>query len=100
MSKWYKVLDNPPKEGTMVEVEIKALKLFITLNNGQFYCAENRCPHEDIELTLGCLKGNRVKCSLHGYSFDLATGDSSENDVDNMHTYPVKQKHNAIYIEI
>jgi nitrite reductase/ring-hydroxylating ferredoxin subunit len=100
MSKWYKVLDNPPKEGTMVEVEINTLKLFVTLNNGRLYCAENRCPHEDIELTLGCLKGNRVKCSLHGYSFDLATGDSSEDDVDNMHIYPVKQKHNAIYIEI
>ncbi|MBT3195464.1 MAG: (2Fe-2S)-binding protein, partial [Candidatus Ruthia sp.] len=55
---------------------------------------------EDIKLTLGCLKGNRVKCSLHGYSFDLATGDSSEADVDNMQTYNVKQENNEIYIEV
>lgn len=100
MSNWYKVLNQPPKEGTMIAVEVKGLKLFVTLNGGQLYCAENRCPHEDIELTLGCLKGNRVKCSLHGYSFDLETGDSSEDDVDHLLTYPVKQENNAIYIEV
>ena len=72
----------------------------MTLVDGKLYCAENRCPHEDIKLTLGCLKENRVKCSLHGYSFDLSTGDSSEQDVDNMRTYPVKKENNEIYIEI
>lgn len=73
---WVKVLDSAPKEGTMVKVTADDKNLFVTMNNGTLYAAENRCPHEDIELTLGCLKGNRVKCSLHGYSFDLVTGDS------------------------
>ncbi|WXT99773.1 MAG: Naphthalene 1,2-dioxygenase system, ferredoxin component [Catillopecten margaritatus gill symbiont] len=97
---WVKVLDIPPKEGTMAEVVVDGKKVFVTMNNGALYAAENRCPHEDIELTLGCLKGNRVKCSLHGYSFDLATGDSSEADVDNMKTYAVKQENNDIYIQL
>jgi len=100
MSGWIKVLDQTPKEGTMVEINIENKDLFVTMNNGVLYCAENRCPHEDIKLTLGCLKGNRVKCSLHGYSFDLTTGDSSEDDVDNMQTYNVKQENNEIYIEV
>ncbi len=100
MPQWHKVLENPPKEGTMAKVIAEGVSLFVTLNNGQLYCAENRCPHEDIELTLGCLKGNRVKCSLHGFSFDLATGDSSEEGIDNMQTYPVKQENNKIYIEV
>ena len=97
---WVKVLDAIPKEGTMVEATVKGKKVFVTLNNSTLYAAENRCPHEDIELTLGCLKGNRVKCSLHGYSFDLATGDSSEEEVDNMQTYAVKQENNQIYIDL
>ncbi|MBA5248329.1 MAG: Rieske 2Fe-2S domain-containing protein [Gammaproteobacteria bacterium] len=97
---WVKVLDTTPKEGTMVEATIDGRKIFVTMNNGILYAAENRCPHEDIELTLGCLKGNRVKCSLHGYSFDLATGDSSEADVDNMQTYAVKQENHQIYIQL
>ncbi|HIC40894.1 Ferredoxin [hydrothermal vent metagenome] len=97
---WVKVLESMPKEGTLVEVTVNGKDLFVTLNNGHLYCAENRCPHEDIKLTLGCLKGNRVKCSLHGYSFDLETGDSSEEDIEHMLTYPVKQKNNEIYIEV
>jgi nitrite reductase/ring-hydroxylating ferredoxin subunit len=100
MPSWYKALNQAPKEGTMVKVQVNNQKLFVTLNNGQLYCAQDRCPHEDIELTLGCLKGNRVKCSLHGFSFDLATGDSSEQDVDNLLTYAVKQENNEIYIEV
>jgi 3-phenylpropionate/trans-cinnamate dioxygenase ferredoxin subunit len=70
MSSWIKILDQAPKEGTMVEISIEGRDLFVTMNNSVLYCAENRCPHEDIKLTLGCLKGNRVKCSLHGYSLD------------------------------
>ena len=100
MPSWYKVLNQAPKEGAMVKVQVNNQKLFVTLNNGQLYCAQDRCPHEDIELTLGCLKGNRIKCSLHGFSFDLATGDSSEEDVDNLQTYAVKQENNEIYIEV
>jgi len=100
MPSWYKVLNQAPKEGAMVKVQVNNQKLFVTLNNGQLYCAQDRCPHEDIELTLGCLKGNRIKCSLHGFSFDLATGDSSEQDVDNLQTYAVKQENNEIYIEV
>ena len=100
MPSWYKVLNQAPKEGAMVKVQVNNQKLFVTLNNGQLYCAQDRCPHEDIELSLGCLKGNRIKCSLHGFSFDLATGDSSEQDVDNLQTYAVKQENNEIYIEV
>lgn len=100
MSSWIKILEQAPKEGTMVEISAKDRDLFVTMNNGILYCAENRCPHEDIKLTLGCLKGNRVKCSLHGYSFDLETGDSSEDDVDDMQIYAIKQENNKIYIEV
>lgn len=96
---WVKVLDQVPKEGTMVEVVVKGRDLLIALHQAKLYCADNRCPHEDIKLTLGCLKGNRIKCSLHGFSFDLTTGDSACADVDNLRTYPVKQENNNIYIE-
>ena len=100
MSKWYKALDNPPKEGTMIKVSLAGLELFVAHYNSQLYCAENRCPHEDIELSLGCLKDGRVICSLHGFSFDLATGKSSDADVANMQTYAVKQENNKIYIQL
>ncbi len=97
---WVKVLDQAPKEGTMVEVVVQSKDLLITLNQGELYCVDNRCPHEGIKLTLACLKGNRIKCSLHGFSFDLTTGDSTQVDIDNLRVYPTKQENNKIYINI
>ncbi|KAA0445301.1 MAG: Rieske 2Fe-2S domain-containing protein [Candidatus Thioglobus sp.] len=97
---WVKVLNSAPREGTMVGAIVDGKKVFVTMNNSVLYAAENRCPHEDIELTLGCIKGNRVKCSLHGYSFDLATGDSLDEQVENMQTYAVKQENHKIYINL
>ena len=100
MSEWIKVLEFLPKPGTMTEVEVNGKALLIAKFDNQLYCAENRCPHEDIKLSLGCLKAGRVQCSLHGYSFDLATGQSSDVDVESMQTYPVKVENNCIFIEI
>ncbi|SMN11480.1 Ferredoxin [uncultured Candidatus Thioglobus sp.] len=96
---WTKILDTLPKEGKMLEVDADGRALFVTMNNGALYCAENRCPHEGVKLTLGCLKGNRIKCSLHGYSYDLRTGKSSEEGEENLKTYTVKQEDGEIYIE-
>ncbi|BAF61743.1 Rieske (2Fe-2S) protein [Candidatus Vesicomyidisocius calyptogenae] len=97
---WVKILDKEPKEGEMVEVVVEGKDLFVTLNQGKLYCADNRCPHEDIKLTLGCLKGDRIKCSLHGFSFDLITGNSTQKSVDNLRIYPIKQENNKIYLEL
>jgi 3-phenylpropionate/trans-cinnamate dioxygenase ferredoxin subunit len=97
---WIEVSNIPPKEGEMVEVRVQNKDFFITLNKGKLYCAENRCPHEDIKLTLGCFKGERIKCSLHGFSFDLSTGQSSEEGVENLKIFPVKQELQKIYIQI
>ncbi len=97
---WTKVLDSAPKQGTMSKFEIDGKKLFISYDNSKLYCGENRCPHEDIELTLGCLKDGRIVCSLHGFSFDLATGESSDIDVDNMQVFPVEKRDDGIYIKV
>lgn len=42
--------------------------------NGTFYAVDDRCTHEDASLYLGCLKGERVHCSLHGGEFCVKTG--------------------------
>jgi 3-phenylpropionate/trans-cinnamate dioxygenase ferredoxin subunit len=97
---WVEILDGPPKEGVMLEVCVQGREVFVTQNNGKLYCAENRCPHEDIKLTLGCFKGVRIKCSLHGFSFDLNTGESSEPDMEKLTTFPIKQQAQKIYIQI
>lgn len=96
---WVKV-NCIPKPETMTAVTAHKQDFLVALIDGELFCAQNHCPHEGVPLTLGCLKNKRVQCSLHGFSFDLTTGDSGQADVDNLKTYPIKQQNNQIYINI
>lgn len=97
---WVELALNKPKTGQMVEFSQQGEDLFIANVAGQLFCAQNRCPHEDVKLTLGCLKGRRVKCSLHGFSFDLNNGNSDDPNVDKLVLYPVKERNNKIFVQL
>ena len=97
---WFKVLEYPPKPDVLKEVSLNGVELVLTNVKGKLYCFENRCPHEEVKLSLGCVKNEKIKCALHGYSFNLATGWSSEEDLDRLKTYKVKRKKAGVYIKI
>ncbi len=97
---WVELSLKIPKQGTMCDFEYQGRELFIANIAGRLFCAKNSCPHEGIKLTLGCLKNNSVKCSLHGFSFDLVSGISDELNVDKLQTYAVKILNNKLFIEL
>jgi NAD(P)H-dependent nitrite reductase small subunit len=43
--------------------------------DGQFYALDDQCPHRGGPLGAGTLEEGRVFCPLHGWSFDLKTGE-------------------------
>ncbi|MGB7209578.1 MAG: Rieske 2Fe-2S domain-containing protein, partial [Pyrinomonadaceae bacterium] len=43
--------------------------------NGQFYALENFCPHKGYPLPDSRLYGNIVECDLHGWQFDIGSGE-------------------------
>ena len=97
---WFKVLEFPPKPNTLKEVSANGVEVVLTSVKGKLYCFENRCPHEEVRLSLGCIKNEKIKCALHGYSFNLETGWSSEEDLDRLKIYQVKREKTGIYIEM
>ena len=97
---WFKVLEHPPKPDVLKEVSIDGAELVLTNVKGRLYCFENRCPHEEVKLSLGCIENEKIKCALHGYSFNLATGWSSEEDLNRLKTYQVKREKAGVYIKI
>ena len=68
------VTDLKPGEGKVVIVGDRELALFNVA--GQFHCIDNHCPHRDGPLGEGVLNGNVVTCPLHGWRFDVTTGQS------------------------
>ena len=97
---WFKVLECPPKPDVLKEVSLNGVELVLTNVKGKLYCFENRCPHEEVKLSLGSVKNEKIKCALHGYSFNLATGWSSEEDLNRLKTYKVKREKAGVYIKI
>jgi 3-phenylpropionate/trans-cinnamate dioxygenase ferredoxin subunit len=97
---WFKVSKKPSESNVMTEVSVGHNQLVLTNYNGTLYCFENRCPHEDFQLSLGCVQEGKVKCSLHGFSFDLSTGKSSEQGVESLRLFRVKIEKDVVYVEI
>ena len=71
----------------------------------RFYAINNECPHRQGPLIRGTIvqgdAGNvcEVRCPMHGWKFDLATGDSHGRP-RNALVYPVVQQGEELYIEI
>ena len=97
---WFKVLEHSPKPNALKEVSVNGVELVLTNVKGRLYCFENRCPHEEVKLSLGCIKNEKIKCALHGYSFNLKTCWSSEEDLERLKVYKVKREKSGIFIEI
>lgn len=68
------VADLQPGEGKTVVVGDRELALFNV--GGQFHCIDNFCPHRGGSLGEGVLNDKIVACPLHGWRFDVTTGQS------------------------
>ena len=63
-------------EGTLRRVEANGTAVCLAhVRGGGFYAVEDRCTHENVELSGGDLLGTEIECPLHGSLFDVKTGD-------------------------
>jgi nitrite reductase/ring-hydroxylating ferredoxin subunit len=97
---WQELKIELPIEKQIIATQVANRDILITKNNDNFYAIQDECPHEGIKLSLGCIKNNAIKCSLHGFSFDLASGLCDENSVEMVITYPIKLENNKLWIQI
>lgn len=56
--------------------------------NGEFYATENSCPHQSAPLAAGTLCDHVIECGLHGWQFDVRTGECL-TVTDKIETYAV-----------
>ena len=43
--------------------------------DGEFYATDNSCPHRGAPLSQGALCGHVIECWLHGWQFDVRSGE-------------------------
>jgi 3-phenylpropionate/trans-cinnamate dioxygenase ferredoxin subunit len=86
--------------GKMKRVEIGGRRILLANVEGRFYAADDTCTHEEASLSSGFLKGELVKCPLHGSRFNVRTGEALEEPAqENLKTYPVRLQGERILID-
>lgn len=85
----------------MKRVDVNGRRILLANVDGRFYATEDRCTHEDASLSTGSLRGELVKCPLHGSRFNVRTGEVLEEPAkETLSTYPVHIEGNDILIAL
>ncbi len=85
----------------MQAFELDGRRLLLVNAGGQHYVVDEMCSHEDYSLALGCIKGERIKCSLHGSYFDLASGEALDDPADEpIATFAVRVDGDQVYARV
>ena len=87
--------------GKMKRVMVQERRVLLANVGGKIYAADEMCTHEEASLCLGSLKGELLKCPLHGSRFDLRTGAVLDEPADvPLKIYPVKVDGQDIYVNL
>lgn len=85
--------------GGMKRVDIGDRRILLANVGGQFYAVDDTCTHEDASLSSGALRGEWVKCPLHGSRFNVRTGEVVEEPAsEKLATYPVRIEADEVWI--
>jgi nitrite reductase/ring-hydroxylating ferredoxin subunit/alkylhydroperoxidase/carboxymuconolactone decarboxylase family protein YurZ len=84
--------------GHLAEVGGKAIALFAY--EGEVFAVNNRCLHRGGSLAEGSVAGGLVTCPLHGWRFELRTGQCPARPGAVLETYPVRREGDQIFVGI
>ena len=85
--------------GTMKRVDVRGRRILLANVDGRLCAVDDTCTHEEASLSTGVLKGELVKCPLHGSRFNVCTGKALEEPAEeNLRTYPVRMEGERILV--
>jgi len=85
--------------GRMKRVDVGGRRILLANVDGRYYATADTCTHEDAPLSAGSLRGELVRCPLHGSRFNVCTGQAIEEPaLENLRTYPVRIEGDAILV--
>jgi 3-phenylpropionate/trans-cinnamate dioxygenase ferredoxin subunit len=85
--------------GTMKRVDLRGRRILLANVQGRYCAVDDTCTHEDASLSTGVLKGDLVRCPLHGSRFSVCTGEALEEPAEeSLRTYPVRQEGNRVLV--
>lgn len=102
MAQWLDVasIDDFP-DGTVRVVGLDDGRQVAVFNvGGQFRAIEDRCSHEDENLSWGVVEGDEIVCPRHGAHFSLVTGEAlSPPAYEPVATFPVRVEGGSVQVD-
>ena len=77
-----------------------AWPILIANLDGRLVATAGVCPHEDVELADGELRGQRIRCPGHSYEFDLVTGRCAHDARLQLARYRVEVISGEVWVEL
>lgn len=87
----------PPGRGATVKLK-DGTELALYNIGGSFHAIENFCPHKGYPLADSRLYGSIVECNLHGWRFDVRSGECFTEKKCSIESYEVKIEDGLIRI--
>ena len=88
------------RPGACISVELPdGSELAVYNVNGEYYATENSCPHRGARLTEGVLCGHVIECGLHGWQFDVRSGECLTVP-DRIKSYRVRVEEGLVKVEM
>jgi len=85
--------------GNTLKIITTAGAILLANVEGKLYAVDDTCTHEDSSLSLGCLKGDLISCTLHGSRFNVRTGQPMEEPAtEALCRYPVRVRNSRIEV--
>ena len=86
--------------GEIVPVRAGRFTLALHLIDGQPYCTDDICTHEESLISDGgFIEGFEVECPLHGTRFDVRSGEVTMPPAeDPLPTYPAEVRDGQVYV--
>ena len=80
--------------------ETTSVPILVFNHDGVYYALEDRCSHEDFELSAGTFDpaDGTIECVLHGARFDVRTGAAlCAPAYEPVAKFPVKREHGGVW---
>ncbi|MBI3616245.1 MAG: nitrite reductase small subunit NirD [Candidatus Omnitrophica bacterium] len=92
-----KLEEIPPGESRVVTLEGQEVAVFNV--EGRLYAVGNRCPHRGGPLSRGHLEGTAIRCPIHGWLFDLESGQCINRPQSSVPAYSVSRENGNLCVK-
>ena len=93
-----KEADFADNQGKVVEVQGKQIALY--KREGKFYALENECKHQGGSLGEGFIEEKNVVCPLHGWKYNIETGDHAAMPNQKIEIFETKVEDGKVFIDV